>query len=65
MQRKQSINTWKEWEEKYINDRKLATETLADAWRFIRVKSFVITCLAMAIAFMGLAIGFLNKIKTK
>ena len=44
-----SINTWKQWEEKYVKDRKLTTETLADAGRLIRTKNFIITCLTIAI----------------
>lgn len=60
-----SINTWKQWEEKYVKDRKLTTEILADAGRLIRTKNFIITCLTMAIAFMSLAIGLSNKTKKK
>lgn len=60
-----SINTWKQWEEKYVKDRKLTTEILADAGRLIRTKNFIITCLTMAIAFMSLAIGLLNKAEKK
>ena len=40
-----SINTWKQWEEKYVKDRKLTTETLADAGRLIRTKNFIICLL--------------------
>ena len=60
-----SINTWKQGEEKYVKDRKLTTEILADAGRLIRTKNFIITCLTMAIAFMSLAIGLLNKAEKK
>ena len=60
-----SINTWKQWEEKYVKDRKLTTETLADAGRLIRTKNFIITCLTIAIVFMALTIGLLNKAENK
>ena len=60
-----SINTWKQWEEKYVKDRKLTTETLADAGRLIRTKNFIITCLTIAIVFMALTIGLLNKAEKK
>lgn len=48
-----------------MKDRKLTTETLADAGRLIRTKNFIITCLTIAIVFMALTIGLLNKAEKK